>query len=298
MRECRRVRSGFLAASVVLCLLLGGCGSPGGKPDGAPTARGPAGEDTLARIKRQGVLKWGADPSGGGTGPFVYLDEKDPDKVIGFEVDIMDKFAAHMGVKHEIVRNDWDALIANLQRKSADIVINGIEINPARAEQVAFSEPYYIYEQQLTVRQEDKEKYKTLDDLKGHKIATLKAAEANNVLLKAGWTEDLLQPMPDSQTPYDELELKRVDAVLQESIIAACYADSAKKPKLYNVPQTFSPGKYAIAVRKDDAALLAEVNRVLELMKQNGELAAIYKQWHIWNEKQSEVGVKEGPAPK
>jgi polar amino acid transport system substrate-binding protein len=292
MRVCARGLTGLLALSV----LLVGCGAPAGKTAGPAAGPGGAGEDALARIKREGVLKWGADPSGGG--PFVYLDEKDPDKVIGFEVDIMDKFAAHMGVKHELVRNDWDALIPNLQRKSADIVINGIEINPARAEQVAFSTPYYIYEQQLTVRQEDKEKYKALDDLKGRKIATLKAAEANNVLLKAGWTEDLLQPMPDSQTPYDELELKRVDAVLQESIIAAFYADPAKKPKLYNVPQTFSSGKYAIAVRKDDAALLAEVNRVLELMKQNGELAAVYKRWNIWNAKQSEVGVKEGPAPK
>src|SRR5579862_7135665 len=180
-----------------------------------------AASDTLSKIKQDGILKWGADPSGGA--PFVYTDPDDPNKVIGFEIDIMDKFAAHMGVKHELVRADWDGLLDDMIAKRTDLVMNGVEINAARQEKVDFSAPYYVYEQQLTVRAEDKDKYKSLDDLKGQVIGTLSGAEANNVLLRAGFDKSLILEHKDSLTPYDDLGAKRSEAVLQESMIAAFY---------------------------------------------------------------------------
>lgn len=271
------------ALAALAILIQSGCGGPG-----SSTAGGK--EDTLARIKREGVLKWGADPSGGA--PFVFTDPENPAKSIGFEVDIMEKVAGHIGVKQEIVRSAWDMLLDNMRAGRSDMVMNGIEINEERKKKNAFTQPYYLYEQQLTVRADDKDKYKSLDDLKGRKIATLSGAEANNVLKDAGWTIELLSKQEDSLAPYKELEVGRADAALQESIIAAHYA--GPNPKLYNIPQTFSPGKYAVAVRPEDKTLLAEVDRVLTLMKQNGELAAIYKKWKIWNEKQKELEIKEG----
>lgn len=253
-------------------------------------------EDTLTKVKRQGVIHWGGDPSGGA--PFAFFDPADPDakKVIGFECDIMEKVAGHMGVRAELVASSWDTLIDNMRSQRSDIVMNGVEINEARKQQVNFSAPYYVYQEQLTVRQGDKDKYKGLDDLKGHKIATLKAAEANNVLKRAGFDDDQIQPMDDSSMPYRELELKRVDGVVQEDIIAAYYATPERSKDLYNVPQTFSEGRYAVAIRKEDAALLAEIDRVLDLMNKNGELAAIYKKWGIWNDRQKTIGVQEAPV--
>ena len=246
-------------------------------------------EDTWEKVKKAGVIKWGADPSGGA--PYVFFDKKETEKVVGFEMDIMEKLAGHLGVKQELVSGQWDSLIDNLKSKRTDMVMNGLEVNEARQKEVGFSEPYYVYEQQLTVRAADKDKYKSLDDLKGKKIGTLNAAESNNVLKRAGFTEDQIVTHDDSQTPYENLGFKRVDAVMQESIIAAYYAGANEK--LFNVPQTFSPGKYAVAVRKDDAALLTEINKALKTMKENGELAAIYKKWNIWTPAQKTVGVEE-----
>lgn len=280
MKGKRRSRFSFGPWWIVIVLGVAGCGQKGQRA---------AKEDTLAKIRREGMLRWGADPSGGA--PFVYFDPSNPDRVIGFEMDIMDAFSAHLGVKPRMVRGDWAALVDNMLAGRTDMVVNGIEINAERRDKVLFSEPYYVYEQQLTVRAEDREKYRSLDDLKGRKIATLNAAEANNVLLAAGFTEDLLCPYDDSLTPYTELELGRVEGVLQESIIAAFYAGG--NPKLHNVAATFSPGQYAIAIRKGDETLLHETNRILRLMKKNGELAAIYKKWNIWTPAQKDVGVCE-----
>ena len=283
-----------IALIATTALLLAGCGS-GSTPPAAtsstpgPAPAAPAGEDTLARIKKEGVLKWGADSSGGA--PFVFTDPKDAKKIIGFEIEIMDKLAEHMGVKHQIVDVKWENLIPDMLANRSDMVMNGIEINDERIKVVSFSQPYYQYEQQLTVRIEDKDKYKTLDDLKKNKIGTLSGAEANNVLKRAGFADDQVTGHDDSLTPYTNLDLKRVDAVLQESMIAEFYA--GQNAKLYNIPQTFSPGKYAVAVRKTDGSLLAEIDKTLDLMKKNGELAAIYKKWKMWDGKQGSVGIVE-----
>ena len=285
---------GFFAA--VLLMMVTGCGGgtapAGGKTDaGAKTDGAAGGDDVLAAVKKAGVIKWGADSSGGA--PYVFGDPKNAEKTIGFEVEIMDKVAEHMGVKHERVQADWAALLENMKAKRTDIVMNGIEINEDRLKSYNFSDPYFIYEQQLTVRAEDKDTFKNLEDLKGKKVGILDGTESGNVLKRAGFKEDQIVIHPDSKTPYDNLKLKRIDAVMAEWMIADYYAGQDKA--LFNNPKTFAPGKYGIAVRKEKEsdALLAEINKVIKQMKENGELAAIYKKWKIWNDQQKELGVTE-----
>ena len=43
-------------------------------------------DDSLRAIQSKGALVWGADQEGGG--PFVFPDEKDPNKLVGFEVEL------------------------------------------------------------------------------------------------------------------------------------------------------------------------------------------------------------------
>src|SRR4030095_3683961 len=123
---------------------------------------------TLATVRERGVLRWGADAAGGA--PFTFYDPSDPSKIIGFEYDIMQRVAAKMGVRLEQVQADWLALYDMLKSGRCDMLMNGFEVTEDRQEQADFSNPYYRYGEQLTVRAEDAEKYKTLADLKGKAI--------------------------------------------------------------------------------------------------------------------------------
>src|SRR5690349_6951462 len=51
----------------------------------------------LECLRADGVLAWGADQEGGG--PFVFPSDDDPTRLIGFEVEIAELIAAHLGVK-------------------------------------------------------------------------------------------------------------------------------------------------------------------------------------------------------
>jgi len=61
-----------------------------------PSSSIAVGLSTLDTIKARGVLLWGSD-SGGGA-PYVFPDPKDPSKLIGFELDIMEAIAKQLGV--------------------------------------------------------------------------------------------------------------------------------------------------------------------------------------------------------
>src|SRR5437660_120994 len=115
-----RVLVGLSVCFAVLIL----CSACGEKTSSKNDAALP-GEDTLAKVKRLGVIKWGADSSGGA--PYVFGDPKDANNTIGFEVDMMEKIAAHMGVKPERIQAEWASLKDNMKARRSDIVLNGIE---------------------------------------------------------------------------------------------------------------------------------------------------------------------------
>jgi polar amino acid transport system substrate-binding protein len=76
-------------------------------------------------VYAQKPLRWGADPSGGA--PYVYNDPSHPDQYIGYEKEIVEALAAAMGRKAEFVPSDWETLVSALQRKSFDVIVNGLE---------------------------------------------------------------------------------------------------------------------------------------------------------------------------
>ncbi len=258
--------------------------------DGPPAPPLPPPGTTLAAIKNRGILRWGADASGGA--PFTFYDPSDPSKIIGFEYDIMLRVAEKMNVKLEQVQADWLALYDMLKSGRCDLLMNGFEVTEDREEQADFSIPYYRYGEQLTIRAEDAEKYKSLDDLKGKAITVLNGSAAIDALKELGWTDDLIKQYDDSLAPYTDVALGRADGSVAESIIAAYYAGN--DARLLNLPDLFAPGEYAVVVRKGDTSLLDEINRIIKDMQSTGELGEIYQRWGIWNEQQVEIGTAKG----
>ncbi len=262
---------------ITLCLLvvITACGGNGEQP--VPLS-------TFERIKQEGVLRWGADVIGGI--PYVYEDPDNPGDYIGFEMDIANEIAKHMNVEQEMVIRAWDSLIPELQKGSFDIAMNGIENTVERSKIVQFSEPYFVYSQQITVRKETQD-INSLDDLQGKRVATLSGTAAEDILRATPNIDVHINP--EIIYSYQELEDGSVDAVLLDTPIAAAYG--ATNPKFKNVGASFAPGHYVIAIRDEDMALKAAVDEALNAMKSSGKLAEIYRKWGIMNPHQNSIGI-------
>jgi len=222
------------------------------------------------------TLTWGADATGGA--PYILRDPADPERIIGFEVDLAAALAAELGMKPEFVQNQWDSLVPGLKRGNYDVVINGIEITDDRKAEIDFSEPYYLAYEQLTVRK-DTYDVNALSDLKGRKAGTLKACLAERILHATPGVEVLGY---DSQTTlYDDLANGRIDAVLLDQPAALYYGGTDRR--LRNLPGQFGALAYGIGVRKGDEKLLNRIDVALRALTRRGELRRIYERWGIWN---------------
>lgn len=244
----------------------------------------PAASDTgsLEKIRKRGYLLWGSDAEGGA--PYVFPAPKNPERLIGFEVDIAAAIGRELGVVARQSQNAWDSLIPALDRGDFDMVINGIEITPRREERVLFSMPYYIYTEQLVVRADD-ESIRDISDLRGRKAGTLSGTVAQEILTGVGGVD--VRIYPGQVEPYEDLALGRIDAVLLDLPIAAYYAKPNKKLKYAGEP--LGEGFYGIAIRKNDKELKQAVDQIIQRLLASGELRRIYEKWDLWNETQEKL---------
>ena len=245
-------------------LAVGPAGLRAGEP--APTAPAP--------------LRWAADAEGGA--PYIFKDPDAPDRYIGFEVDIKNLLEHELGQPISFVQCAFDSLVPALQRGDCDFAMNGIEATPDRKAALRLTLPYYRYALQLVARPDDK-RFTSLDDCKaaGLVVGTLGATAAEQLLDQQGVQKKVYS---DQVSPYKDLQLGRIDAVLLDLPIAAYFA---KPFGLKFVGQPFGKGDYAIAFRKDQEALAARCDAALKRLLRDGRLRQVYEKWHIWTDDQN-----------
>jgi ABC-type amino acid transport substrate-binding protein len=111
--------------------------------------------------------------------PFEYRNEKN--EVVGYDIDVVEAIAKHLGKKVEIVDMSFDGLIPALMTGKVDLVAAGMTNTEERRKKVNFSSVYYDIENAFVVRADDSSIMK-LDDLKG-KIATVQIGTAQDTFI-------------------------------------------------------------------------------------------------------------------
>jgi polar amino acid transport system substrate-binding protein len=260
---------GLRAGCAMLLLLMLGAGCSGGPP----------GESALARVQRVGVLRWGADRQGGE--PYVYEDPTRPGRVIGFEAELADALARALGVRAELVQNDWSTLVPSLERGTFDIALNGLEVTPARAARVAFTRPYFLFAERLVARAGDTRIRPDLGSLRGLRVGTLASSQAWDMLLAAGAHA---VPYEGVDEPFLDLEQGRTDAVLLDDIIVSRYAPRHRRVRVVG---DVGGGAYAIALRRGEPELASAVDGALGALIASGELRRILGRYGLDDARQA-----------
>jgi polar amino acid transport system substrate-binding protein len=248
----------------------------------AASAQTSFAEDTLAKIKTTGVLAWGGDAEGGA--PYSYPDPDKPEHIIGFEVELADALAAKLGVKAQMVQNQWDQLIPALDRGGFDIILNGLELTPENQQHIAMSIPYFVYAQQIIVRK-DTSGLDNVQNLKGHAIGALSGSVSLKLLEKSGGVD--VRSYPGNVEALRDLKAHRIDAVVMDLPMAQFYAKPDNELKYAG--ESFAPGYYAVGVRKSDTNLLAAINVALTQLANDGTYERIYKKYNVWDDRQNSL---------
>lgn len=244
-----------------LCFTLAGCGS----------------SDHLQEIRDSGVLHVLMRNS-----PTTYFEDRlGP---AGFEYELAERFAKHLGVQLQIeTQPSIDGIYENLQRSRADMAAAGLAVTPKRSQEVEFG-PGYLDVEPLVLTHEDSLVPSTLADLRNARVHVLTGSNA------AEYLQAHRETIPDLQW-QESKDLETIDLLeqLDNREIDATIIDSnefaANKAFYRDVRIAFKLGtstQLAWAFAKDprNQRLLEEVNKFFEKIKMNGELSQLIERYY------------------
>ena len=231
-------------------------------------------------------FRWAGDAEGGA--PFVEADPARPDVVSGFDVDVAALLARglHRTPRFEMIT--FTSIDQSITRGDAEIGLSGIEDTPARRAVLSTTVPYYEFREVLSVRTADAARFRTLDDLRGHKVGTLSGTIAYDILLRAERDHGIeALSYEDDVHPYSDLVLGRVDAVLLDNVLA----DRRKRfiSGFTIQPDTIAIGHYVGVLAPGNAPLRDACNEILRGAMRDGTLERIFRRWNVWNDEQPKL---------
>ncbi|MCX7795000.1 MAG: basic amino acid ABC transporter substrate-binding protein [bacterium] len=227
----------------------------------------------IDEIKARGELVVGSDAA---YPPFEFVDKDG--NIVGIDIDIVKAIANHLGVKLRVVNTSFDGIIPALLAKKFDIIISAMTITPERAKQVDFSIPYYNAGQLITVREDDN-RIKSEKDLQG-KIVAVQLGTTGQFYAESLPGIKEIRKFETVDGAFLELKNGRVDAVIADDLTSLAFVRSTKGLKVIN--KLLTKEQYGIAVRKEDKALLREINIVIARLKKEGVIEKLREKWASW----------------
>ncbi|MEA2641167.1 MAG: aspartate/glutamate/glutamine transport system substrate-binding protein [Chloroflexota bacterium] len=257
----------LLAVSLVACAA---CAPPTGSSSGG-VAQAPAGTG-LRKVQDRGKLVIGVKYD---VPTFGYLNPRN-NQLEGFDVDLGKAIAREVlgnESKAEFVQAksaDRNPFLASGQ---ADQILSTMTANEERAQQIDFTDAYYIAGQSLLVK-------------KDSTITGLKDVGGKTVCSATGSTseQNIRQKAPAAQLilfdTYSEclqaLDTSRAEAVSTDDIILIGLAkDAPDKYKVVGGQFTIEP--YAGGLAKGNAELLTAIDAAIQKVKASGEWKKIYE---------------------
>jgi cystine transport system substrate-binding protein len=231
-----------------------------------------AGEQ-LQKIKDAGVINVGLE---GTYPPFSFVDADG--KLTGFEVEFSEALAKELGVKVKLQPTKWDGILAALESKRLDAVINQVTISDERKKKYDFSEPYTVSGIQALVltKKAAELNIKSAADLAGKKVGVGLGTNYEQ-WLKDNQPKAIIKTYDDDPTKFQDLRVGRIDAILIDRLAALEYAKKAKDTTAAG--EAFSRQEAGIALRKGEPELLAAVNKAIDKLRADGTLKKLSEKY-------------------
>ena len=230
------------------------------------------GGDLLSQIQADGTITVAME---GTWAPWTYHDESD--NLVGYDVEVAAKIAEKLGVEPKFVEGEWDGLLAGLDAGRYDIMVNGVDITPERAEKYDFSTPY-AYNRTAVITQKDNDSIKTLEDLNGKTTANTISSTYAELAEQYGAT---VTGVDDLNQTFELLLSGRIDATLNAEVTYYDYMKEHPDANAKIAVLTDDANEVAIPMRKGDetATLRTAIDTAIEEMRADGTLKELSEKY-------------------
>ncbi|WP_246541190.1 transporter substrate-binding domain-containing protein [Peptoniphilus ovalis] len=261
-----------IAIILMAATLLFGCG----KKEEAPaeeakeavkvevTATGP----TIDAIKEKGKIVMGTSAD---FPPMEWISfQNGKEEFVGVDIALGKAIADSLGVELEVKNMAFEGLIGSLKAGDVDMVIAGMQADADRKEQVDFSEPYFSGDQVIVTLEENKDKYKTVDDLNGKIVGTqLGTIQQKYGLEKFG---DNCKGFDLNNVIIEQLKNKSIDAALLSELPAKQFVNIADGLAIVGDIGLPKEDGNAVAVKKGNDDLTQAISEVVKGLKDSNQI--------------------------
>lgn len=243
----------------VLCLCLGGAGLP-------------ARADQWQDIQQRKELRCGTFAD---VPPFAAPDPKTRE-MVGFDVDMCNAIAKRLGVAAKVTPLSVEARVPEVKMGRVDITVANLAYTLGRAEQIQFSDPYYLAKEMLAVKASDPSNSKA--DYKGKRLASTKGSTSELSIKMNGSDPVTFQ---DTGSAYMAVQQNKALGMVANTMTITKLVNQSKtggvELKMIPEPMAFQP--IGVGMKKDEPALLAKINATLVEMDKAGEINQIWAKW-------------------
>jgi len=234
----------------------------------------PAGKGTLEDIKEKGTIT--VIMTNNANVYYSYRDE-----YMGFEYDLVKRFAEFLGVNLEVITPGWDKMFQALNSGKGDMIAAGLTITNPRKKLADFSEGYLEVQQQVIVHKNNNSVNK-IKDLNGKTI---------HIRPKTSY-EQRLEELKNNGLDidivfYENMPTEEIIRMVAEKEIEITVADSniAKLNQRYypDIRIAFpisEPQQLGWAVRNNSNKLRKKINEFFDIIEKDGTFSQIYERYY------------------
>lgn len=207
--------------------------------------------------------------------PFASPDTQTRE-MVGFDVDLCSAIARELGVKAQIKPVSVEARVPEVKLGRVDITVANLAYTQSRAEQIQFSDPYYLAKEMLIVPVDDAGQSKA--DYVGERIASTKGS-TSEMSIKLNNSQPLT--FQDTASAYLAAQQGKARGMVANTMTTTKLVNESKtkgrEMRMIPEPMLFQP--IGIGMAQDQPALTAKINDVLRKLDESGELNRIWDKW-------------------
>ena len=216
--------------------------------------------------------------------PYEYMVNQ---KIDGIDPAIIRHVAGELGYELIIQNMAFDSVIAAVQSGKGDVAASGITVTEERKKRVNFTIPYVVAQQLIILPK--KSTISKIEDLKKLRIGVQHGTTGDMYVAK-----NLREPerYANGALAVAALAAGKLDAVVIDQEPAEVFIKQVPGLKIF--PEPLTREEYAFAINKKSPELLAQFNKVLLQMQEDGSLKNIIEHYRELNSQKSAADIAHG----
>jgi ABC-type amino acid transport substrate-binding protein len=206
--------------------------------------------------------------------PYPPFEQGKAGNYTGFDIELMEAIGEKIGRTPEFQDTSFETIFRDVAQGKFDAVISAATITDEREKAVDFSNPYYLSEQAVLVKEGSD--IKSLEDLEG-KTVGVQQGTTGLELAKEELGGAEVRPFPEGPDAVNALKAGTVEGVVIDAPVAQNAVEKSGGVEIAEKVPTEET--YGIAVAQGETELLDEINKGLKEVEDDGTYKKIYEKW-------------------